>query len=62
MNISKDTPLIDCMCGSGTILIEAFLKANNMPATIFKNQSAQKNKMTIPYFILTVSQGMTKRL
>lgn len=50
MNISKDTPLIDCMCGSGTVLIEAFLKANNIGPQFLKINQHKKNKTEYSLF------------
>lgn len=44
MDITEDTPVIDCMCGSGTILIEAFLKANNIGPQFLKINQHKKNK------------------
>ena len=39
----KRTPLIDPMCGSGTILIEAAMIANNIPAGYFRKRFGFEN-------------------
>lgn len=42
-NWDPQLPLIDAMCGSGTFLIEAALRASNIPANIFRRDFAFKH-------------------
>lgn len=48
-NYDGSTPLIDIMCGSGTLAIEAALKAGNIPASFLLAKQYQKNPKRSPW-------------
>lgn len=50
MNVNESTPVVDCMCGSGTILIESFLKANDIGPQFLRINLHKKNKTQFSVF------------
>ena len=58
----KRMPLLDPMCGSGTLLIEAALYAGNIPPGIFRAEFAFKNwKGFDKELFTTIKQGLLER-
>ncbi len=58
----KRMPLLDPMCGSGTLLIEAALWAGNIPPGIFRSEFAFKNWLNFDKELFTkIKEGLLSR-